>query len=161
MLSAESVSFQKCACVSWANVFRRTASSEAPAIPWRDAGALPGDGRDPLQLENGRSEFFRDPMVLAFEAAYVPVKLFVFAEDPADLLESAGALMHTSLFQKGRRRAELGERRMYHVPGFVTELVGATAGAPVRNQGFAGQTNPPVPGARGSVPWVKVDFGLL
>lgn len=100
-------------------------------------------------------------MVLAFEAAYVPVKLFVFAEDPADLLESAGALMHTSPFQKGRRRAELGERRMYHVPGFVTELVGATAGAPVRNQGFAGQTNPPVPGARGSVPWVKVDFGLL
>jgi hypothetical protein len=113
-----------------------------------DAGAFPGDGRDPLQLENGRSEFFRKPLVLGFEAAYMPVKLFVFAEDPADLLESAGALMHTSPLQKRRRRAELGERRMYHVPGFVAELVRVTAGAPNRNQGLTSSTNPPFPGAR-------------
>ena len=54
-------------------------------------------------------------------------------DDPADLLESAGALMHTSPLQKGRRRAELGQRRMYHVPGFVAELVRTAAGAPNRN----------------------------
>jgi hypothetical protein len=32
-----------------------------------EGGALSCDCRDPLQLENGRSEFFRKPMVLGFE----------------------------------------------------------------------------------------------
>ena len=92
-------------------------------------GALSCDCRDPLQLVSGRSEFFREPMILGFEAAYVPVKLFVFAKDPFNLLESAEAVAHCSGFKKGRRRAELGERRMYHVPGFVR----TAAGAPNRN----------------------------
>src|ERR1035437_4799349 len=102
-------------------------------------------------MESGFSEVFSKPIVLSFEVAKPPLKLFVLAEAPFNLLESAEAVAHCSAFKKGRRRPELGQRGMYHVPGFVAELVRTAAGAPNRNQGFTSPTNSPFPGARGCV----------
>ena len=72
-------------------------------------------------------------MVLGFEVAYTPVKLFVLAEDPLDFFEFAGGILHGSPLETGRR-AELGSRCADDKAGVVAELVRAATGAPVRNQ---------------------------
>jgi len=72
-------------------------------------------------------------MVLGFEAACTPVKLFVLAEDPLDFFEFAGGILHESPLEQGRRRAELGSRRTDDKAWVVAELIRAATGAPVRN----------------------------
>src|ERR1039458_4450033 len=100
-------------------------------------------------------------MVPGFEVAYASVKLFVLAHNPLDLSEFAEGVVHRLPLEQRRRRAELGQRRAYDVAGFVAELVRSATGAPVRNQGFARPTQPPIPGARRGVSGVEVDFGPL
>src|ERR1039458_8332927 len=90
-------------------------------------------------------------MVPGFEVAYASVKLFVLAHNPLDLSEFAEGVVHRLPLEQRRRRAELGQRRAYDVAGVVAELVRSATGAPVRNQGFAHPTQPPIPGSSSTV----------